>query len=221
DNNIKKGVPITDVVIVATGDLANGENIYATQAYDQELAPPKQVRLVVEIIAKLILALLERDLEVEFDGVKGNHGRTGKDTDPNSNWDLMIYEMLDFWSKAMLKNDKLRINWTESDYMTVPIRGHNFLLRHIAPEQLDTVAGRVKVNEWARQHDIVAMVYGHYHHFGVFDADGVRVFRGGSVAGMDDLSERMAKDSDPIQLIWGVNEHRTMTFFYAVDLASR
>ena len=41
DKNISKGVPITDVVILSTGDLANGEDIYATQAYEQEIAPPK------------------------------------------------------------------------------------------------------------------------------------------------------------------------------------
>jgi len=220
DNNIKKGVPITDVVILATGDLANGAEIYATQAYEQEMAPPKQVMLVVEVISKLILALLERNLKVTFYGVKGNHGRTGKDADPTANWDLMIYETLDFWARGMLKNNKLKICFTEEDYMVITIRGHNFLLRHIAPEQPDTPAGRVKINQWARQHNVDAIVYGHFHHFGVFDADGIRVFRGGSVVGMDGLSERMSKSSKPVQLVWGVNEHRTMTFFYAVDLES-
>jgi len=28
----------------------------------------------------------------------------------------------------------------------------------------------------------------------------------------------MAKHSEPIQLVWGVNEVRVSTFFYAVDL---
>jgi hypothetical protein len=28
----------------------------------------------------------------------------------------------------------------------------------------------------------------------------------------------MAKHSEPIQLVWGVNEARVSTFFYAVDL---
>ena len=31
-----------------------GEGIYATQAYEQELAPPRQVMLVIEVIQKLI-----------------------------------------------------------------------------------------------------------------------------------------------------------------------
>lgn len=218
DNNISKSVPITDVVIISTGDQANGEDIYATQAYEQELAPPKQVMLVVDVIAKLIQALLDRKLKVSFYGVRGNHGRTGKDTDPISNWDLMIYLILDYWSKFVLKNPNLSIKYAETEHLTFEIRGHKYLARHIAPEQPDTPAGRVKFNEWARMHGVEGIIYGHWHHFGIFDVDGVRVFRGGSPVGGDSLSESMAKYSEPIQLVWGVNEARVSTFHYAVDL---
>lgn len=218
DNNISKGVPITDVVILSTGDQANGEDIYATQAYEQELAPPKQVMLVVDVITKLIISLLDRKLNVRFMGIKGNHGRTGKDTDPTANWDLMIYMILDYWAKMVLKNSNLQIKYAETDYMTFDIRGHKYMIRHIAPEQSDTPAGRVKFNEWARLNKVEGIVFGHWHHFGLFDVDGVRVFRGGSTVGGDSLSESMAKHSEPIQLVWGVNEARVSTFFYAVDL---
>ena len=218
DNNISKGVPITDVVIISTGDQANGEDIYATQAYEQELAPPKQVMLIVDVITKLINSLLDRKLKVAFYGVRGNHGRTGKDTDPISNWDLMIYMILDYWARCVLKNPNLYIKYAETEHLTFEIRGHRYLARHIAPEQPDTPSGRVKFNEWARMHRVEGIVYGHWHHFGLFDVDGVRVFRGGSTTGGDSLSESMAKHSEPIQLIWGVNEARVSTFFYAVDL---
>ncbi len=76
DKNISKGVPIKEVVIVATGDLANGEGIYLTQAFEQESAPPEQVMLVVDVITKLIISLLNRKLSVKFYGCRGNHGRT-------------------------------------------------------------------------------------------------------------------------------------------------
>jgi predicted phosphodiesterase len=218
DHNISKGVPIKEVVILSTGDQANGENIYATQAYEQELAPPKQVMLVVDVITKLIVSLLNRGLPVTFYGVRGNHGRTGKDTDVTSNWDLQIYLILDFWARLVLKNPKLTIKFAETEQMVLDIRGHRYLIRHIAPEQCDAPAGRVKVNEWARRHQVEAIVYGHWHHFGFNDVDGIRVFRGGSIVGGDSLSESMAKHSEPIQLVWGVNDDRVSTFFYAVDL---
>jgi hypothetical protein len=218
DNNISKGVPVKDVVILSTGDLANGEGIYATQAFEQEIAPPRQVMLVVDILTKLITSLLKRKLPVRFFGVRGNHGRTGKDTDVASNWDLMIYMILDFWSRFILKNPKLQIKYTETEHLRLDIRGHGYLIRHIAPEQVDSPSGRVKINEWARQYNVEGIVYGHYHHAGIFDCDNVRVFRGGSTVGGDSLSDSMAKSSAPLQLIWGVNDKRVSTFIYFVDL---
>jgi len=221
DNNISKGVPITDVVILLTGDLANGEDIYATQAYEQELAPPKQVMLVVDVLTKLIVSLLKRNLPVKVFGIRGNHGRTGKDTDVASNWDIMIYEILDFWAKLVLKNPKLQIKFAETEHLRFDIRGHGFLIRHICPEQPDTPAGRVKINQWARQYNVEGICYGHYHHAGIFDCDNVRVMRGGSTVGGDSLSDSMAKNSEPIQLIFGVNEARVTTFIYLVDLGGK
>jgi predicted phosphodiesterase len=117
-----------------------------------------------------------------------------------------------------LKNPNLIIKFAETEHMVLDIRGHKYLIRHIAPEQCDSPAGRAKVNEWARRHKAEAIVYGHWHHFGLNDVDGVRVFRGGSIVGGDSLSENMGKHSSPIQLVWGVNEQRVSTFFYAVDL---
>lgn len=221
DNNISKGVPINDVVILSTGDQANGENIYATQAYEQELAPPKQVMLVVDVVTKLITSLLNRKLNVTLYGVRGNHGRTGKDTDVTSNWDLQIYLILDFWARLVLKNPRLQIKFAETEHMVLDIRGHGYLIRHIAPEQCDSPAGRAKINEWARRHKVEAVVFGHWHHFGFNDIDGIRVIRGASLVGGDSLSESMAKHSEPIQLLWGVNDSRVTSFFYAVDLGGK
>jgi hypothetical protein len=221
DNNISKGVPIRDVVLLLTGDLANGEGIYATQAYEQEIAPPAQVMLVIDVLTKLITSLLKRNLPVQVYGIRGNHGRTGKDTDVASNWDIMIYEILDFWAKLVLKNPKLQIKFTETEHLRFDIRGHGYLIRHICPEQVDSPAGRVKINQWARQYDVEGIVYGHYHHAAICDCDNIRVFRGGSTVGGDSLSDSMAKHSEPIQLIWGVNEARVSTFIYLVDLGEK
>lgn len=221
DNNISKGVPIKDVVIISTGDLANGEGIYATQAFEQEIAPPAQVMLVVDVISKLIVSFLKRNLPVTFYGVMGNHGRTGKDTDIASNWDLMIYMILDFWSKFVLKNSNLTIKYTETEQMRFDICGHGCLIRHKAPEQVDSPAGRVKINEWARRYNVELILYGHYHHAGIFDCDNVRVIRGGSTVGGDSLSDSMAKHAEPIQVVFGINEQRPTTFIYLVDLGGK
>jgi len=221
DNNISKGVPIREAVLLLNGDLCNGENIYLTQAFEQEKAPPAQVMLVVDVLTKLIVALLKRNLPVKIFGIRGNHGRSAKDTDVASNWDLMVYEILDFWSKLVLKNPKLQIKFAETEHIVFDIRGHKFMMRHIAPEQCDSPAGRVKFNAWARQFGVEGIIYGHYHHVAISDCDSVRIIRGGSPVGGDSLSDSMAKHSEPIQILFGVNESRICSFMYFVDLAEK
>ena len=221
DNNISKGVPISDVVLLLNGDLCNGENIYLTQAFEQEIAPPRQVMLVVDVITKLITSFLKRNLSVKVFGIRGNHGRTGKDTQVESNWDIMVYEILDFWARLVLKSTKLQIKFAETEHMIFNVRGHNIMIRHIAPEQVDSPAGRVKINQWARQYNLDAVCYGHFHHAAISDCDNVRVIRGGSTVGGDSLSDSMAKHSLPMQVIWGTNEQRITSFIYFVDLGEK
>jgi len=225
DSYISKGTPIRDVVILCTGDILDGMGIYASQATKSELAPPFQVILAAEVIRSFILALLARKLPVKFYGVKGNHGEIrgegGKSKDPNANWDLMLYLMLDWWTKDNMKGRNLEIHYSELDYMNVEIQGWRYNVRHIAPVQAEAPQGKGKILAWAKKHKVHGVVYGHYHHWGINDRSGIVVVRGGSVCGQDDLSEAMGEESDPAQLIWGVCKDRPLSFAYPVDLGKK
>jgi len=224
DDNIRKGTPIKDAVIMSTGDILDGMGIYASQETQSELSPPFQVMLAVEVIQKFILSLLKRKLNVKFYGVKGNHGEIregGKSKDPNANWDLQLYLILDFWCKTMLKNDKVQIYYSELDYFNFEVQEWKYHIRHIAPKQSETPSGKAKFLGWARKHKCEVLVYGHYHHWGINDRSGITVIRGGSVCGEGELSERMGEESEPIQLMWGASKNRPVTFMYAMDLGKR
>lgn len=223
DEHIQKGVPIKDVVILSSGDLLDGQGIFDTQMQHQELSPPFQVMVVVEAIQRLILSLRDRGLSVRFVGVKGNHGEirlSGKLTDPLANWDLMAYLILKFWAKNH-GDKKVRIEFSEIDYYNFDLKGWKYHIRHQAPVQSETAAGKGKFLGWVRKHNCDALVYGHYHHWGVWDRSGVTVFRGGSLTGADEYSEELAEESSPTQLVWGVNKNRPLTFFYCVDLGKK
>jgi DNA-binding transcriptional ArsR family regulator len=217
DSHITKHVSLKEVYILCTGDMANGEGIYPTQIYEQEDSPPKQVMAVVENIMRLIMSLLERGLIVKFRGVKGNHGRLGKDADPASNWDLMIYMILQYIQQLKsIKN--LDIKYSNKDYFVVPIRKWRYLLRHQGYPQDETAAGRAKYLGWLKIHDADLVVSGHYHHY---DIKSRRIVIGSPV-GADDLSERMAvTEGEPSQLLWLVTDERDHTDIYPVDLKSR
>jgi DNA-binding Lrp family transcriptional regulator len=217
DSHITKHVKLKEVYVLSCGDMANGEDIYPTQAYQQEFSPPVQVMTVVEYFTKLIDALLDRGLVVHFRGVKGNHGRLGKDSDPASNWDLMIYMIMQHVQKIRnIKN--LDIQFSNSDYYTFKIRKWNYLIRHQAYVQDETAAGRAKYLGWEKMHNADLVVSGHYHHL---DLNERRIVVGSPV-GFDDLSERMATpEGEPSQLIWLCTDERKWTNAYPVDLKSR
>jgi len=224
DNHISKGVPITDVVIMFTGDILDGMGIFASQESQSEMAPPFQVILACEVIQEFVLALLQRKLRIKMYGIKGNHGEireNGKSKDPNANWDLMLYLILEFWLKTMLKNPLVSIRYTETDFMNFVVNGWKYHIRHIGPKQTETPSGKAKILGWAKTHSFDAIAYGHFHHWAVGDRSKVVVFRGGSLTGLDDLSEKMAEESTPSQLLWGCNNKRVMSFLYAVDLGGK
>jgi predicted phosphodiesterase/DNA-binding CsgD family transcriptional regulator len=216
-HHVKFGTDIGMIDILNTGDLADGENIYEGQSHHQIAAPPDQVMLVVEAQIRFIEALRKEGYPVKVHCVKGNHGRGAKGSAPSTNWDVMIYKILDFWQRRM-EVSGVEINYTESDYYNVNINGWKYHLRHIAFEQGDTSAGRSKFHGWGAMHECDALVYGHWHHWGAFPVDHLRVFRGGSLVGPDEFSDKLGKSSEPIQLIWGVPKNRVSSFLYPVDL---
>ena len=224
DKYVSKGTPITNVNILSTGDIADGSGIFATQETLSELSPPFQVTTAVEVIRTLILSFLARELPVSFYGVKGNHGEirvNGKNKDPNANWDLMIYLMLDFWANTIVNNKKLSISYSELDYLNFDVRGWKYHIRHIAPSQSETAAGKAKYLGWIKKHNFKVLACGHLHHWGVWDRSKTTIIRGGSLTGEDEFSETLAEESEPVQVIWGCNESRPVSFIYPLDLGKK
>jgi len=225
DEYITKGTPIKDVIIISTGDILDGMGIFASQETQSEMAPPFQVMLGAEVIQKFILALLKRKLTVTLQGVRGNHGEIrgdkGKTKDPNANWDMMLYLVLDFWAKTILKDNRVSVHYSELDYLNFVVQGWNYHIRHIAPQQSETSAGKAKFLGWARKHNSDVIVSGHFHHYSITDRSGITVIKGGSITGADEYSEQLAEEAEPLQLIWGCSKHRPVTFMYAIDLGER
>jgi len=225
DEYISKGTPIKNVVIISTGDILDGMGIFSSQETVSEMSPPLQVMGAVKVIKNFILALLQRKLNVNFYGVKGNHGEIrgegGQQKNPEANWDLMLYLILDFWAKTILKNNKVNIHYSELDYLNFEIQGWKYHIRHLAPRDADTPSGKAKFLGWAKKHGCQVIVSGHWHHYLFTDRSGITVIRGGSIPGIDDLSERMAEEAESIQLIWGCSKNRPVSFMYAIDLGER
>jgi len=216
--HITHGTKISDITILMAGDMVDGELVYDEQAFSIEVAPPKQVLVCVEIIVSFLRSLLKTGIPVSIYAVKGNHGIPKvKGLNPESNWDLMVYIMLDFWARET-RPKNLSIKYADGDFINVDVRGWKYHLRHKAPAQSETAAGGIRIAGWTTIHECDAVVSAHLHHFAMGEWNGIRTFMGGSLKGLDSFSEGLARGTNPSQLVWGVTSKHLSSFVYIVDL---
>ena len=214
--HIAIGTSITEVIVAITGDMVDGDDMFATQGIQVECAPPEQVMECAKILRNFLLGLKVLKLPIMVYAVKGNHGRTGKDKSPQSNWDLMLYMILEDWIITS-KTTGLTMYHSETDYYPITIQGHGFLLRHKGTGQVESPSGARKMQGWANLHRIEAVICGHLHHFAVSEETNLRLFMGGSLKGTDEFSESLAKGCNPSQLMFGVTKKHVSSFLYVVD----
>lgn len=214
DVHLKSHLEIDEAVIIAAGDFSNGEQIYPTQVYETDLAPPDQTMIAAKSFIKIINSLLKRGIPVRFKGVMGNHGRSGRDTDPESNWDLMIYKIIEFWQ--MITNpENFDLEYSSGEFLNFYIRNWNFHLRHKSYNQDETPAGRSKIQGWKSLHGADVVVSGHYHHWSMNE----RRITGSSLCGPDGLAERMAVNTGaPSQLMWVVSDTHSHTNVFPIEV---
>ena len=192
-----------ELVILITGDIVDGADIYASQAYSQDITVPRQVEEAVLAIWGLILALRPYFPSIRVRGVRGNHGRQSKTAPPDSNFDIMVYMQLAMIQVgAQLPN--LDIRYSMSETMDVTVHGKKIHIRHEAPQQSETPAGRAKYVSWFHRHGCDIACSGHFHTHTWGECLCKPVIKCGSIVGPDDLAEKIAKYSDPAQLMFTV-----------------
>jgi hypothetical protein len=214
--HITEGTKITEIDILITGDMVDGEGIYPGQAWRTEEVPPKQVMLVVDTLRAFINALLKTKLPIFIYAVLGNHGGTGKEKSVDSNWDVMSYLILADWVNTK-KLDNVFVTVSDAEYLNCEIMGWKYSIRHKGPKTADAGGDAGKIGGWKSFHDCDALAYGHWHHQGLMEASGVQLFMSPSLKGPDEFSESIAKNSLPAQCIWGVTRSHIYTFYYRVD----
>ena len=151
--------------VLILGDIVDGSGIYPGQELNQDLTwIIDQIGLAVAGIWDLILSILALGLSVNIYAVPGNHGRQGKDTPLQNNYDFVVYQQL-----YMLAIDNKKINVAYSmgtPYLNVNIKGLKVHLRHVAPPQTETPAARAKFGGWQGIHDWDLICSAHLHHPG-------------------------------------------------------
>ena len=199
---------INEIVIFLAGDHIDGEGIFPAQAMEIQTHATQQILRATKAIWQMILLFREAlpDALIRVVTCRGNHGRTGKDVSPEANWDNIIFQQIELLVD-MQEDSRLTIKNRYGEYNTCLIKGWKFYARHICPVQADTAGGRARFGGWADIHGYDAIVYGHFHHWGVFTYQDKPLFRNGSLGGSNAYSEGFGAGDGPAQLAFTVTEN--------------
>lgn len=116
------------------GDLVEGEEIFAHQAWEVEASVLAQaVRHVPTALADMTVRLLETFPTIRVVGVVGNHGRPGKkgsNASPQTNWDRVCMEVYRLLLQSMEKSGRIKFNLSDDWCAVDDVLGWSNLLIH-------------------------------------------------------------------------------------------
>ena len=106
---------VQEIRVYLTGDMVEAENIFPHQAHQIDSSVFEQACYrAPAALAEMILTFLRRFKKVRVVAVKGNHGRVGRKSDGfarETNWDLIVYRVMDLLvQKALVEAKKKKKN---------------------------------------------------------------------------------------------------------------
>jgi len=210
---------LNDLVILCVGDMVHGENPY--QGATVEMVDRGAVRQVVEIalpcLKDFIMQARQEFKTVEFMGIRGNHGRYDRLAPRTSNWDLMLYGLL---QQALSRQSGISIEYSNDFYAIKEIKGFRFFLFH--GDQIPSHYGlpyygiHRKLMTWHSQYNFPFAILGHFHQFANKEiSTRLQYFMNGSMVTDDPWAlEKIGLSSTPMQWTFGIHQKMGITFRY-------
>lgn len=209
--------PIDEVVVLLVGDMVEGEDIYATQSNHIECSAIEQVQACSRAIWHFLLKLQEVfKVKVRVETVPGNHGRVSKTANEQTNWDNVVYHILNVMAN-MRDDEDLVVNCNFHTFHTFPVKDKTGLIYHHGVKHTGTSAMREKVAGWAHGKKFDFLVHGHWHEWHVGNWLGKFVVGNGCLCGPDDLAERMGKEDIARQAYFFVSPEKPVWGFSFVE----
>lgn len=212
-SKIKSNTEIDEVLIILAGDLVEGEDIYPTQNNHIECSAIEQTQVCTESVWQMIL-----NFRIQFphsliriETVPGNHGRVSKTANEKTNWDNVVYMILDMIAKKY-NDDKIIINSNFETFKTFKVKDKIGMANHHGVKHTGTSNMREKIAGWIAGKNFDFMVHGHWHEWHVGNWLGRFIMGNGCMCGPDDLAEQMGKEDTarqgyffvtPNQPVWG------------------
>jgi hypothetical protein len=219
------GYDFDRLVILITGDVNDGSEIYASQATEQaESDVEEQANSAAAALAELVRGLKRIWKNIEIEAVPGNHGRSGRGGHVAANWDVTCYRYLQF----RLAADHVPVGFKDESGLFVRksiIRGHNYLIYH--GHEIRTYASipwygmMLRVSRWlsTKYAPIDVALIGHFHSFGMWRVNRVMLAVSGTMVTDDDWAlTGLGWESANKWHCFGVSTKYPMTWDFGIDL---
>lgn len=186
--------------VAILGDLISGNIHKSIQVTNRENVI-SQIKIVSELITGFCYELSKHFSNVVISNVSGNHSRIDKKDD------AIHDERLDDLVGWIVKNSLMHIdnvkyidNDTDIGISSFNIRGKDYVLVHGDYDQFSSAGVS---NLCMMLHKIpYAILFGHMHHCSIDETNGIKMIRGGSLAGTGDqytIEKRL--NGDPSQMV--------------------
>jgi DNA polymerase II small subunit/DNA polymerase delta subunit B len=217
---------LDELVICLLGDVNDGTGIYPTQFHHQAISNvEEQADILSELLAKFARGQCSVWKKIRVECVAGNHGRGGREAHEAANWDIVAYRYL----AKDLADDEIKVNiGSEGNpfLRKIQVRKHKYLLYH--GHEIRTFSNipwygmMLRLLRWnttkrLAPFDVVLM--GHFHSWGVWQINRVKLFCNGTFVSDDEWAlQTFGWESANKTWLFGVSDHRPVTWQFGLEL---
>lgn len=210
--------------IFCLGDIVDGMNEAGAWSPVYITTPiTEQVSIGVQELSNAIWYWLTIFEEIEFYGIRGNHGRIAKSGSEKdfANWDIIIY---DFLRTEFRDNPRIKFHVPKTWWHMAEIRHHNFLMLHgddvksKNPPILSFLEVERKMAGYIKNQAHYTLA-GHFHNASEVTSSNGKILMNGSFVGSDVYSlKNCLPGTRAEQKVFGIHNQRGLTFRYDIDL---
>jgi hypothetical protein len=210
--------------IFCLGDIVDGmNNAGSWSSVWMDMSIYDQMMQGFESISELIYYWLGMFKEINFYGVRGNHGRGAEQGSEKDyvNWDFICYKFIEARFKD---NPRVKFNIPKSWYIFEQIKNHNFLLIH--GDELSGGGSPISKVQTA-ENKIIGLLKkipnytlaGHFHNPSEQTTNNGKILLNGAFIGSDVYSlKSLQLGSYPVQKIFGIHDKVGVTWTYDIRL---
>lgn len=221
----RNSYPINKINIFLEGDNIQSEDTqWKVDLSELEMILIDQIfKGAVPLLSWVIDECAKNFEEVNVWCVRGNHGRGVKGSSEKSNFDDIIYFVL---QERFSNNTRIKFHIAREFYQVAMIKGHSFLMAHGDQVRggsygIPLYALLQRMLRWGTSMPIKweYLCVGHWHTFGNVEQNGQELFVNGTLVSDDEFVRKTyGWNSSTSQILVGVHHSRGVTWRYKLNL---